>query len=79
VPPKTVPEFIAYADNPGKINFASPGNRAVIHLCGELFQNDDRCEHGSRAVSRQCSGGDRFTRRAGAGDVRRHAAVDRAY
>jgi tripartite-type tricarboxylate transporter receptor subunit TctC len=35
----TVPEFIAYAKaNPGKINFASPGNGAVIHLCGELFK-----------------------------------------
>src|SRR5262245_30869481 len=39
VPAKTVPEFIAYAKaNPGKINFASPGNGAVIHLCGELFK-----------------------------------------
>src|SRR5262245_36422358 len=36
---QTVPEFIAYAKaNPGKINFASPGNGAVIHLCGELFK-----------------------------------------
>jgi tripartite-type tricarboxylate transporter receptor subunit TctC len=39
VPAQTVPEFIAYAKaNPGKINFASPGNGAVIHLCGELFK-----------------------------------------
>jgi tripartite-type tricarboxylate transporter receptor subunit TctC len=39
VPAETVPEFIAYAKaNPGKINFASPGNGAVIHLCGELFK-----------------------------------------
>jgi tripartite-type tricarboxylate transporter receptor subunit TctC len=39
IPVKTVPEFIAYAKaNPGKINFASPGNGAAIHLCGELFK-----------------------------------------
>jgi tripartite-type tricarboxylate transporter receptor subunit TctC len=39
VPAQTVPEFIAYSKaNPGKINFASPGNGAVIHLCGELFK-----------------------------------------
>ena len=39
VPAQTVPEFIAYVKaNPGKINFASPGNGAVIHLCGELFK-----------------------------------------
>ena len=39
IPINTVPEFIAYAKaNPGKINFASPGNGAVIHLCGELFK-----------------------------------------
>ena len=36
---QTVPEFIAYAKvRPGQINFASPGNGAVIHLCGELFK-----------------------------------------
>ena len=39
IPINTVPEFIAYAKaNPGKINFASPGNGATIHLCGELFK-----------------------------------------
>ena len=39
VPAQTVPEFIAYAKaNPGKINFASPGNGSTIHLCGELFK-----------------------------------------
>ena len=39
IPVQTVPEFIAYAkDRPGQVNFASPGNGAVIHLCGELFK-----------------------------------------
>src|SRR5262245_39227369 len=39
VPAKTVPEFIAYAKaNPGKINFASPGNGTISHLTGELFK-----------------------------------------
>src|ERR1043165_2105898 len=39
IPAQTVPEFIAYAKSrPGQINFASPGNGSVIHLCGELFK-----------------------------------------
>ena len=39
IPVQTVPEFIAYAKaRPGQVNFASPGNGAVIHLCGELFK-----------------------------------------
>jgi len=39
IPVQTVPEFIAYAKaRSGQVNFASPGNGAVIHLCGELFQ-----------------------------------------
>ena len=39
LPVQTVPEFIAYAKaRPGQVNFASPGNGAVIHLCGELFK-----------------------------------------
>src|SRR5215469_5416829 len=39
LPPKTVPEFIAYAKaNPGKINMASPGIGSANHILGELFQ-----------------------------------------
>jgi tripartite-type tricarboxylate transporter receptor subunit TctC len=38
-PPKTVPDFIAYAKaNPGRINMASPGNGTPGHLAGELFK-----------------------------------------
>ena len=38
VPPRTVPEFIAYAKaNPGKINYASPGIGSTNHVAGELF------------------------------------------
>ena len=37
-PPKTVPEFIAYAKaNPGKVSFASAGIGTVVHVAGELF------------------------------------------
>ena len=39
VPAKSVPEFIAYAKaNPRKVNMASNGNGALLHLAGELFQ-----------------------------------------
>ena len=38
-PPKTVPEFIAYAKtNPGKINMASSGTGSHPHVVGELFK-----------------------------------------
>jgi tripartite-type tricarboxylate transporter receptor subunit TctC len=39
VPPKTVPELIAYAKaNPGKLNMASSGAGSTIHVSGELFK-----------------------------------------
>jgi len=39
LPPKTVPEFIAYAKaNPGKINMVSPGIGSANHVFGELFK-----------------------------------------
>jgi tripartite-type tricarboxylate transporter receptor subunit TctC len=39
LPVHSVPEFIAYAKaNPGKVNYASPGIGATIHLSGELFK-----------------------------------------
>jgi tripartite-type tricarboxylate transporter receptor subunit TctC len=39
LPPKTVPEFIAYAKaNPGRINMASGGNGGTLHVTGELFK-----------------------------------------
>jgi tripartite-type tricarboxylate transporter receptor subunit TctC len=39
LPPRTVPEFIAYANaNPGKVNMGSAGIGSVTHICGELFK-----------------------------------------
>lgn len=39
LPVKTVPELIAYAKaHPGKLNFASSGTGALIHLTGEMFK-----------------------------------------
>ncbi len=53
VPAKTVPEFIAYAKaNPGKINMASAGNGTAVHVVRRAVQDDDRRQHGSRALSR---------------------------
>ena len=54
VPAKTVPEFIEYTKaNPGKINMASSGIWTGAHLSGELFKDDDRDQHGPRALSRR--------------------------
>jgi tripartite-type tricarboxylate transporter receptor subunit TctC len=39
LPPKTVPEFVAYTKaNPGKVNMASAGVGSSGHLAGELFK-----------------------------------------
>ena len=39
-PARTVKDFVAYAKaNPGKLNYASPGNGSPHHLAMELFKN----------------------------------------
>jgi tripartite-type tricarboxylate transporter receptor subunit TctC len=71
VPTQTVPEFIAYAKaNPGKINMASVGNGTTPHMAGEVVQDDGRCRHASRSISRCGARADRFAWRASAGHVR---------
>ena len=52
IPAKTVPAFIAYAKaNPGKLNIASAGNGAPTPYVRRTIQDDDRHQHGSRALS----------------------------
>ena len=80
VPAKTVAEFIAYAKaNPGKINWASSGHGTSVHLSGELFQSMAGRQAQSRALSRLRAGAHRHDQRAGAGDVRQHAALAAAH
>ena len=49
------------------------------HLCRRAVQDDDRRQHGPRAVSRRGTRADRSARRPGAGHVRHHARVDRVH
>ena len=79
MPAKTVAEFIAYAKaNPGKVNMASSGNGTSIHLSGELFMSMTGVKmthvpyRGSAPALTDLLG------RAGAGDVRQHAVLDRS-
>ena len=50
------------------------GRQRNLGPCGRrAVQDDDRRQHGPRAVSRRGAGADRSARRSGAGDVRPHA------
>ena len=55
------------------------GQRNVRPCVRRIVQDDDRHQHGARALSRRRAGADRSARRTGAGDVRQPAVLDRAY
>ena len=80
VPAKTVPEFIAYAKSQsGKSHHGVSRHRDAGPCRWRAVQDDDRCQHGSRAVSRRWPGADRSARRTGTGRFRSLAGVDRVH
>jgi tripartite-type tricarboxylate transporter receptor subunit TctC len=43
VPAKTIKEFLAHTkNNPGKLNYATPGSGSLGHLMGEAFKSDGK-------------------------------------